>query len=118
MLPGEKMKYKYLDMVTALFATVLITSNIASSAKIVDLGFSIFGIHLAFDGGTLLFPLSYILGDILTEVYGYRTARRAKAAFRCRRIARGKSRRYNTPGHAPAPNQWIGFRAAACPPNG
>ena len=70
------MKYKYLDLVTALFATILLTSNIASSAKIVDLGFSIFGLRLAFDGGTLLFPLSYILGDILTEVYGFRTARR------------------------------------------
>ena len=72
----ERASYKYLDTVTALFAVILVTSNVASSAKIVDLGFSIFGVPLAFDGGTLLFPLSYILGDILTEVYGFRTARR------------------------------------------
>jgi uncharacterized integral membrane protein (TIGR00697 family) len=59
-----------------LFVTVLITSNIASSAKIVDWGFSLFGVRMAFDAGTLLFPVSYIFGDILTEVYGYKNSRR------------------------------------------
>jgi uncharacterized integral membrane protein (TIGR00697 family) len=58
------------------FVTVLVVSNVASSAKIVDFGFSLFGIRLAFDGGTLLFPLSYVFGDILTEVYGFRASRR------------------------------------------
>jgi uncharacterized integral membrane protein (TIGR00697 family) len=42
----------------------------------VDLGFSVLGYRLAFDGGTLLFPLSYVFGDILTEVYGFRSSRR------------------------------------------
>jgi uncharacterized integral membrane protein (TIGR00697 family) len=60
----------------AFFVAVLITSNVASSAKIVDLGFSLFTVRLAFDGGTLLFPLSYVFGDILTEVYGFRASRR------------------------------------------
>jgi len=60
----------------AVSAVVLLVSNIASSAKIVDLGFAIFGIHLAFDGGTLLFPLAYVLSDILTEVYGFKASRR------------------------------------------
>jgi hypothetical protein len=59
-----------------LFVTVLIVSNIASSAKIVDWGVSLFRIPLAFDAGTILFPVSYIFGDILTEVYGYRRSRR------------------------------------------
>jgi len=68
--------HKYLDLITALFAVILVTSNVASSAKIVGLGFSVFGIPLAFDGGTLLFPLSYVLGDVLTEVYGFFAARR------------------------------------------
>lgn len=68
--------YRYLDLITALFVTVLIVSNIASSAKIVDWGVSLFGVRLAFDAGTLLFPVSYIFGDILTEVYGYRASRR------------------------------------------
>ena len=68
--------YRYFDLVMALFVTVLIVSNIASSAKIVDWGISLFGVPLAFDAGTLLFPVSYIFGDVLTEVYGYRRSRR------------------------------------------
>ncbi len=59
-----------------LFVTVLVLSNIASSAKIVDWGVSLFGIPLAFDAGTILFPISYIFGDVLTEVYGFRRSRR------------------------------------------
>ncbi len=68
--------YRFLDLIMALFVTVLIVSNIASSAKIVDWGIRLFGVPLAFDAGTLLFPISYIFGDILTEVYGYRASRR------------------------------------------
>jgi len=68
--------FRYLDVVASFFVGILIVSNIASSAKIVDLGFSIFSIPLMFDGGTLLFPLVYVLGDVLTEVYGFKTARR------------------------------------------
>ena len=56
--------------------TVLLVSNIASAAKLIDLGITIFGLRLAFDGGTLLFPLAYIFGDTLTEVYGYGRSRR------------------------------------------
>lgn len=68
--------YRYYDWVMALFVTVLIVSNIASSAKIVDWGFSIGGIRFAFDAGTILFPVSYIFGDVLTEVYGFKRSRR------------------------------------------
>ena len=68
--------YRYFDLVMALFVTVLIISNIASSAKIVDWGTSLFGLPLAFDAGTILFPISYIFGDVLTEVYGFRKSRR------------------------------------------
>ncbi len=68
--------FRYLDLLTALFVTVLVVSNIASSAKIVDWGFEISGVRMAFDAGTLLFPVSYIFGDILTEVYGYQRSRR------------------------------------------
>ena len=71
------LQFRYLDFIIALFVAVLITSNVASSAKIVDLKFSVMGMGLAFDGGTLLFPLSYVIGDLLTEVYGFRAARRA-----------------------------------------
>jgi len=72
----EQKSFKYYDMIMALFVTVLIMSNILSSAKIVDWGISLFGVPLAFDAGTILFPVSYIFGDILTEVYGYRRSRR------------------------------------------
>jgi uncharacterized integral membrane protein (TIGR00697 family) len=77
-------RYRYLDLIMAVFVTILVVSNIASSAKIVDWGFSIFGVPMAFDAGTLLFPVSYIFGDILTEVYGYRNSRRVIwAGFAC-----------------------------------
>jgi len=67
---------RHLDIIAALFVAILVISNIASSAKIVDLGISFFTIPLVFDGGTLLFPLVYVLGDVLTEVYGFKTTRR------------------------------------------
>lgn len=68
--------YKYYDFIATLFVAVLLISNIASAAKIVDWGVSILDLPLAFDAGTLLFPVSYIFGDILTEVYGYKRSRR------------------------------------------
>ncbi len=63
------MRAKHLDTITGLFVAVLLISNIAST-KIVEL------FWFTFDGGTILFPLSYIFGDILTEVYGYKESRR------------------------------------------
>ncbi len=68
--------YRYYDLVMALFVTVLLISNLLSSAKIVDLKTALGPIDLAFDAGTLVFPISYIFGDVLTEVYGYRRSRR------------------------------------------
>ena len=55
-------------MLAGLFVMTLIVSNIAS-IKVVAIG------PLVFDAGTILFPLSYIVGDIVTEVYGYRKMR-------------------------------------------
>ena len=58
-----------LVIITALFVTCLITANIIS-VKMISLGpFIVFA-------GVFVFPLSYIVGDVLTEVYGYRAARR------------------------------------------
>jgi uncharacterized integral membrane protein (TIGR00697 family) len=71
-------QFKYLDLVTVGFVSVLLISNIASS-KIVQLGelkLGDFNFQMIFDAGTILFPLSYIFGDILTEVYGYKRSRR------------------------------------------
>jgi len=61
--------FKHIDTITALFVAVILISNVAST-KILDLGWFVF------DGGTLLFPVSYIFGDILTEVYGYKRSRK------------------------------------------
>ena len=69
-------QYRYYDFVMALFVTVLLLSNMLSSAKIIDIGISIGPIALVFDAGTLVFPIAYIFGDILTEVYGYKRSRR------------------------------------------
>lgn len=60
--------YKYLGIISVFFVSVLLISNVAST-KIVDFGM------FTFDAGTLLFPLSYIFGDILTEVYGYKRSK-------------------------------------------
>jgi len=76
MVTSSQSSFKYLDILASFFVAILVVSNIASSAKIVDTGISLFSVPLAFDGGTLLFPLAYVLGDVLTEVYGFRTARR------------------------------------------
>ena len=56
-------------VVVALFITCLITANIIAVKLI-----TIFGMVLP--AATIIFPISYILGDVLTEVYGYRQARR------------------------------------------
>jgi queuosine precursor transporter len=68
--------YRYYDVVMAIFVTVLMLSNLLSSAKIIDLKASLGPLALVFDAGTLVFPISYIFGDILTEVYGYKRSRR------------------------------------------
>lgn len=72
----ERKAYHYYEFVMGLFVTVLLLSNLLSSAKLVDMGFSLGPIPLAFDAGLLVFPIAYILGDILTEVYGYKRSRR------------------------------------------
>lgn len=68
--------YRFFDIILGIFVAVVLISNIASSAKIVDLGFSILNLPMAFDAGTILFPIGYVFGDILTEVYGYQRSRR------------------------------------------
>lgn len=63
-------RYKYYDLVMAGFITVLLCSNLIGPGKTVLL----FG--LSFGSGNLFFPIGYIFGDILTEVYGYARARK------------------------------------------
>lgn len=74
--PQPQPLFKYFDLVMVAFTVILILSNFASSAKIIDWGISIGKIPLVFDAGTVFFPFAYIFGDILTEVYGYSRSRR------------------------------------------
>lgn len=73
---ASSQSFKYLDIIIVVFVLVLVLSNIASSSKIIDWGISIGPIPLSFDAGTILFPISYIFGDVITEVYGYKRSRR------------------------------------------
>jgi len=67
----EQRTYRYYEFVMAAFVTVLICSNLIGPAKIVQIdGWPAFG------AGLLFFPISYVFGDVLTEVYGYARARR------------------------------------------
>jgi uncharacterized integral membrane protein (TIGR00697 family) len=66
---AETLRYRYLDIVAAVFITALISSNIVASKTALLFG-QIIGV------GIFVFPISYIFGDILTEVYGYRASRR------------------------------------------
>lgn len=72
--------YKYYDLCLAGFVTVLLCSNLIGPGKtcVVPLPFSVpfVGAALTFGAGNLFFPISYIFGDVLTEVYGYARARK------------------------------------------
>lgn len=69
-----KRAYKYYDLVMAAFVTILICSNLIGPAKAAQV--TLFGFPITFGAGVLFFPISYIFGDILTEVYGYARARK------------------------------------------
>jgi uncharacterized integral membrane protein (TIGR00697 family) len=67
-MPTKK-TFIYYEVLVALLVTTLIVSNIAS-VKLAQVG------GFVFDAGTILFPLAYIIGDIITEIYGFRRMRR------------------------------------------
>ena len=67
--------YRYYDLVMAAFVAVLLCSNLVGPAKIAQLEFPIIG-AITFGAGVMFFPISYVFGDILTEVYGYSRARK------------------------------------------
>jgi uncharacterized integral membrane protein (TIGR00697 family) len=67
--------YRYYEFVMAAFVTVLVCSNLIGPAKIAQLDLPVLG-SVTFGAGVLFFPISYVFGDILTEVYGYARARR------------------------------------------
>jgi len=69
-------RYRYYDLVLAGFVAVLLCSNLIGTAKVSELTLPIIGGAFAFGVGNIFFPVSYIFGDVLTEVYGYARARR------------------------------------------
>jgi uncharacterized integral membrane protein (TIGR00697 family) len=71
----EKRTYRYYDLVMAAFVTVLLCSNFIGAAKQATLNLPFLG-QVTFGAGVLFFPISYIFGDVLTEVYGYARDRR------------------------------------------
>jgi uncharacterized integral membrane protein (TIGR00697 family) len=68
-------RYRYYEFILAAFVTVLICSNLIGPAKVAQLDLPVLGV-VTFGAGVLFFPISYIFGDVLTEVYGYARARR------------------------------------------
>jgi uncharacterized integral membrane protein (TIGR00697 family) len=73
--PGATRSYKYFDLVMVAFVVVLVCSNLIGPAKAAQIELPLIG-AVTFGAGVLFFPISYIFGDILTEVYGYSRARR------------------------------------------
>lgn len=67
--------FRYFDLVMAAFVAILLLSNVLGAGKIATIDIPGIGAW-PFGAGILFFPLSYVIGDILTEVYGYARARR------------------------------------------
>lgn len=70
-----KRHYRYYDLIMAAFVCVLVCSNLIGPAKVTQIEAPLLG-TLTFGAGVLFFPISFIFGDILTEVYGYAASRR------------------------------------------
>jgi uncharacterized integral membrane protein (TIGR00697 family) len=69
-------RYRYYDLLLAAFVVVLLCSNLIGAGKAATITLPVFG-TVTFGAGVLFFPISYLFGDILTEVYGYAHDRRA-----------------------------------------
>ena len=67
--------YRYYEFVMVAFVTILVCSNLIGPAKIAQVDLPMIGLY-TFGAGVLFFPISYVFGDILTEVYGYARARK------------------------------------------
>jgi len=67
--------FKYYEFVMVAFVVLLVCSNLIGPAKIAQLDLPVLGV-VTFGAGVLFFPISYVFGDILTEVYGYARSRR------------------------------------------
>lgn len=66
--------YKFLSAITVIFVVILLLSNLIASIKVTQLDLPLVG-KVSFAAGLLFFPVSYLVGDLLTEVYGYAKSR-------------------------------------------
>jgi uncharacterized integral membrane protein (TIGR00697 family) len=71
---ADRRSYRYYDLIMASFVCVLLCANLIGVSKVAQV--SVFGRSIRFGAGNLFFPLSYLFGDILTEVYGYARSRK------------------------------------------
>ena len=67
--------FRYFDFVMAAFVAILLLSNVLGAGKVAEVWLPGVG-YWPFGAGILFFPVSYVIGDVLTEVYGYARARR------------------------------------------
>ena len=74
-MSGRERTYRYYDLVMVAFVVVLVCSNLIGPAKAAQLNLPGIG-PVTFGAGVIFFPISYIFGDVLTEVYGYARARK------------------------------------------
>jgi uncharacterized integral membrane protein (TIGR00697 family) len=72
---GAHHRFRYFDYIMAAFVTILLLSNLIGAAKQAQVTLPALG-TITFGAGVLFFPVSYIIGDVMTEVYGYAHARR------------------------------------------
>ena len=72
---GNQKQYRYYDLIMAAYVCILLCANLIGPSKVATVRIPVFG-DVTFVAGVLFFPLSYIFGDILTEVYGYARDRR------------------------------------------
>jgi hypothetical protein len=68
-------RFRYYDFIMAAFVAILLLSNLIGASKRAEIDLPVIGMW-SFGAGIMFFPLSYIIGDVLTEVYGYARARR------------------------------------------
>lgn len=68
--------FRYFDFVMAAFVAIILLSNVLGAGKVAQVWLPGFDVWWPFGAGILFFPVSYVIGDVLTEVYGYARARR------------------------------------------
>ncbi len=100
-------QFRYYDFVMAAFVAIILLSNVLGAGKVAVVNLPGIGLW-PFGAGILFFPISYVIGDVLTEVYGYARARRViwagfsrspswrscpGSSSRCRHRPTGRTRR-------------------------